>query len=138
MVLNWGVRARWMHSDAVSSSKVSTSPSAFFGRKSSGSSRSYTYSVFGNRPLSLSKKKLWEKISRFLNQFEKWRRFSIHLYVFLTISKIRWSDNLQYWTLSSSDHTHPLSDIGLTPKVPQRSQLSWSRLITNYYKSAYF
>lgn len=55
VVLNWGESALWIHSSAVNNSKFSTSPSAFCGIKSRGNLRSYTYSVFGNKPLSLSK-----------------------------------------------------------------------------------
>ena len=46
------------HCAAGSNSKVSTSPSAFSGIKSNGSSKSNTNSVLGNNPRSDSKKNL--------------------------------------------------------------------------------
>lgn len=62
MVLKSSVSIFSRHCLAGSNSNVSTSPSAFLGIKSIGSSRSNTNSVFGNRPLSDSKKNLKEKI----------------------------------------------------------------------------
>jgi hypothetical protein len=51
------------HCSAGSNSKVSTSPSAFSGIKSNGSSKSNTNSVLGNNPRSDSKKNLRNPMS---------------------------------------------------------------------------
>lgn len=55
VVLNSGLNNLSKHCSAVKSSNFSTSPSAFCGTKSNGSSKSNTNSVFGNNPLSDSK-----------------------------------------------------------------------------------
>lgn len=54
VVLNSGENTFSRHLSAGSSSNACTSPSALVGSKSTGSSRSNTYSVFGKMPRSLS------------------------------------------------------------------------------------